>query len=187
MGRPMPEQADSTMIATAASRPHGGHDSYDFLGGSGPLASEPVRAVPAQGRVPGRAPGSAQADPAEAQATETGSVAEQPLPTGPVDEAVDRAIEVFNAGEHPRRVAGVARSLGVPGVSVHAVEDGGNAVMIVVAWELCWYRYVVDFDQEPVEARCVAQGTELMELPHEDRLANADVSRAGALSLSARG
>jgi hypothetical protein len=84
-------------------------------------------------------------------------------------------------------VAGVARSLGVPGVSVHAVEDGGNAVMIVVAWELCWYRYVVDFDQEPVEARCVAQGTELMELPHEDRLANADVSRAGALSLSARG
>jgi hypothetical protein len=57
----------------------------------------------------------------------------------------------------------------------------------VVAWELCWYRYVVDFGQEQVEARCIAQGTELMELPREDRLANAEVNDAGAVSLSAQG
>jgi hypothetical protein len=116
-----------------------------------------------------------------------GSVAEPALPIGRADEAVERAVEVFNAGEYPRRVAGVARSLGVPGVSVHAVEDGGNAVVIVVGWELCWYRYVVDFDQEPVEARCIAQGTELKELPREDRLANAGVNDAGAVLASARG
>jgi hypothetical protein len=187
MGRPMHEQADTTVIATGASSPDGDDDSYDFLGGSGPLASEPVRAVPARGRGPGPSPGPARGDPGEAHPTETGSVAERPLPIGPVDEAVDRAIEVFNAGEYPRRVAGVARSLGVPGVSVRAIEDGGNVVVIVVAWELCWYRYVVDFDQEPVEARCIAQGTELMELPREDQLANADVSGDGALSLSAPG
>jgi hypothetical protein len=189
MGRPMHEPPDSTDTDTAASRRYGDHDPYDFLGGSGPLASEPVRAPSTEesGRGASPAPGSAQAHPAEAHPTETGRVAEQTLPIGPIDEAVERAIEVFNAGEYPRRMAGVARSLGVPGVSVRAVEDGGNAVVIVVAWELCWYRYVVDFGQEPVEARCIAQGTELIELPQEDRLANAGVNDAGALSLSAPG
>jgi len=197
MGRPMHEQPDSTAAtATAAttttttSRPYDDQrESYDFLGGGGPLVSEPVRGVPAEGLGLGSspAPGSAHAHPAEAHPSEAGSVAERALPIGPVDEAVERAIEVFNAGEYPRRVAGVARSLGVPGVSVRAVEDGANAVLIVVAWELCWYRYVVDFHQEPVEARCIAQGTELMELPPEDRLANAGVNDAGSLSLSALG
>src|SRR5665213_4338144 len=51
---------------------------------------------------------------------------------------VERALEVFNAGEHPRRVAGVARSLGEPGVTVRPVADSGSVVVIVVAWELCW-------------------------------------------------
>jgi hypothetical protein len=194
IGRPMHEQPDSAATATAttttASRPYDDHrESYDILGGSGPLVSEPAGAVPAEerGLTPSSAPGSAQVHPEEAHLTAAGSIAERPPPIGPVDEAVERAIEVFNAGEYPRRVAGVGRSLGVPGVSVHAVEDGGNVVLIVVAWELCWYRYVVDFDQEPVEARCIAQGTELMQLPPEDRLANADVNDAGALSLSVRG
>jgi hypothetical protein len=196
MGRPMHEQPDSTAAtATAAttttttSRLYDDQrEAYDFLGG-GPLVSEPVRPVPAEGLGPRSSPasGSAQAQPAEAHPTEAGRAAGQALPIGPMDEAVDRAIEVFNAGEYPRRVAGVARSLGVPGVSVRAVEDGGNAVLIVVAWELCWYRYVVDFHQEPVEARCIAQGAELMELPTEDRLANAGVNDAGSLSLSAGG
>jgi hypothetical protein len=188
IGRLMYEQPDSTV--TAASRSHDDHnDSYDFLGGTGPLVSGPVAAVPAEGSglAPTSAPGSARAHPAEAHPPMAGSVAGQALPIEPGDEAVERAIEVFNAGEYPRRVAGVARSLGVPGVSVRAVEDGGSAVVIVVAWELCWYRYVVDFDHEPVEARCIAQGTELMELPGEDRLANAGVNDAGALSPSARG
>jgi hypothetical protein len=199
MGRPMHEQADSatatttataTATVTGAPRPYDDHrETYDFLGGRGPLASEPTRAVPADGSglAPASPTSSAQAQPEDAYAIAPESIAEGALPIGAVDEAVERAIEVFNAGEYPRRVAGVARSLGVPGVSVHAVGDGGNAVVIVVAWELCWYRYVVDFDQEPVEARCIAQGTELMELPKEDRVANADVNDAGALSLSARG
>jgi hypothetical protein len=198
MGRPMYEQPDSAV--TAASPSYDDHgDSYDFLGGTGPLVSDPVAAVPADrpGLAPSYASRSTQAhpaeahpaaaEPAEAHPPVAGSVAEPALPIGRVDEAVERAIEVFNAGEYPRRVAGVARSLGVPGVSVHAVEDGGNAVVIVVAWELCWYRYVVDFDQEPVEARCIAQGTELKELPREDRLANAGVNDAGAVLPRARG
>ena len=99
---------------------------------------------------------------------------------------LERAIEVFNAGEYPRRVAGVARSLGVPAVSIRAVEDLASMVAIVVAWELCWYRYEVDLADESADTRVIAQGTELGELAEEDRLANAVADELGALSLSGR-
>jgi hypothetical protein len=97
---------------------------------------------------------------------------------------LERAIEVFNAGEHPRRIAGVARSLGVPEVSVRTAEHASSVVWIVVAWELCWYRYEVDLDELDAEARVLAQGTELSELTHEDRLVNAVAGESGALAAS---
>ncbi len=40
----------------------------------------------------------------------------------------EQAVEVFNAGEFPRRVAGVARSLGVPEVSVRSAEHLASVV-----------------------------------------------------------
>jgi hypothetical protein len=58
-------------------------------------------------------------------------------------------------------------------------------VAIVVAWELCWYHYRVDLDEETATARALAQGTELSELTREDRLVNAVVDERGALSLMA--
>jgi hypothetical protein len=100
------------------------------------------------------------------------------------DLKVERALAVFNAGEHPRRVAGVARSLGAPAVSVRPVEEAGGRVAIVVAWELCWYRYEVDLGEEAAGARVVAQGTELGELEAADRLVNATADELGALSVS---
>ncbi len=69
-----------------------------------------------------------------------------------------RALDVFNAGEHPRRVAGVARSLGAPSVSVRPLAESGGAIAIVVAWELCWYRYEVDLSDEAAGASVAAQG-----------------------------
>ena len=54
----------------------------------------------------------------------------------------------FQRRRAPRRVAGVARSLGAPAVTVRALEDSGSTVAIVVAWELCWYRYEVDLGDE---------------------------------------
>jgi len=95
-----------------------------------------------------------------------------------------RAIEVFNASEHPRRVAGVARSLGVPAVSVRPDEDVRNLVSIVIAWELCWYRYEVDVDDDAAEARVLAQGTELDELAREERHSNAVADELGALCMA---
>lgn len=95
---------------------------------------------------------------------------------------VARALEVFNAGEQPRRVAGVARSLGAPAVTVRPLEESGSTVAIVVAWELCWYRYEVDLGDEAAGSQLVAQGMELDELPEEDRLVNAAADERGELA-----
>jgi hypothetical protein len=95
---------------------------------------------------------------------------------------VARALEVFNAGEQPRRVAGVARSLGVPSITARALDESGSIVAIVVAWELCWYRYEVDLGDEAAGSRLVAQGMELDELPEEDRLGNVATDEHGELT-----
>jgi hypothetical protein len=112
------------------------------------------------------------------------AASEEPAALTGGDLKVERALEVFNAGEHPRRVAGVARSLGAPEVCVRPVEESGGHVAIVVAWELCWYHYEVDLGEEAAGARVVAQGTELGELGAADRVVNATADELGALSLT---
>src|SRR5206468_5726845 len=59
-----------------------------------------------------------------------------------------RALDVFNASEHPRTVAALARSLGAPLVTVRPSESEGSIVTVVVAWELTWYRYEVHLADE---------------------------------------
>ena len=56
-------------------------------------------------------------------------------------------------------------------------------VGIVVAWELCWYRYEVDLGDEGPSARRVAQGTELAELRARGPGANAAADEPGGLAL----
>jgi hypothetical protein len=93
------------------------------------------------------------------------------------------AIEVFNNSEHRRTVAGVARSLGSPTISIHPNEEHSSQVDIVAAWELCWYRYEVDLsDDEPV-VRVAAQGYELDELSPREREPNAAYDQHGALGV----
>ena len=98
--------------------------------------------------------------------------------------ALQSAAEVFNESEFPRRVAALARSLGAPAVCLRPAEHLDSAVRVTVAWELCWYRYEVDLDEQPPTARAIAQGTELSQLPREERHANAHASSSGTLSLS---
>jgi hypothetical protein len=110
---------------------------------------------------------------------------ETDVPREEASEYVHEAIAVFNASEFPRRVAGVARSLGEPMVTVRSAEHLSSVVSIVVAWELCWYRYEVDLSEPVVEAQVIAQGTELAELAREDRIANAVAGESGTLALPA--
>ena len=92
-----------------------------------------------------------------------------------------RALEVFNSGEAPRRIAGIARSLGAPEVTARSANPGNGLVSIVVAWELCWYRWEVELADEDAGARLTEQGTELDELHELDRVPNATADEHGML------
>jgi hypothetical protein len=93
------------------------------------------------------------------------------------------AIDAFNASEHPRTVAGVARSLGLPLVSVRPVHEHPSVVAVTIAWELCWYRYEFDLADEDAGVRLAAQGQELDELSREAREANAVCDDRGLLAV----
>jgi hypothetical protein len=96
-----------------------------------------------------------------------------------------RALELFNASEHPRTVAGVARSLGAPAVAVRPAPEHPSVVTVVVSWELCWYRYEVELaDGGSNGVRVADQGYELAELADEDRGVNATADEHGTLVLA---
>jgi hypothetical protein len=96
---------------------------------------------------------------------------------------VAAAIEAFNSSEHPRTVAGVARSLGSPVVSVRASQTHQSVVKVVAAWELCWYRYEIDLADEAGGVRVAAQGSELSELDPGEHEGNAGADESGLLAL----
>ncbi|HTW12881.1 MAG TPA: hypothetical protein VME01_09070 [Solirubrobacteraceae bacterium] len=93
------------------------------------------------------------------------------------------AVEAFNRTEHRRTVAGVARSLGAPAVNLTPDPAHAALVWIVVAWELCWYRYEVDLSDTRGSVRLDGQGYELGELQEYERVANAGADEAGSLGL----
>jgi hypothetical protein len=104
------------------------------------------------------------------------------VPTN-ADLKMARALDVFNASAHPRRIAGVARSLGQPAVTVLPSATEGSIVSIVVGWELCWYRYEIDLADEAAGVRVSGQGTELTELRAAELEANAVADARGLLAL----
>jgi hypothetical protein len=104
------------------------------------------------------------------------------IPTS-VEHKVASAVDAFNASEHPRTVAGVARSLGAPGVSVRPSEARPSVVNVIVSWELCWYRYEIDLSDDGPNVRPAGQGYELDELAPEELEINAAADERGALTL----
>ncbi|HSZ69990.1 MAG TPA: hypothetical protein VK756_06490 [Solirubrobacteraceae bacterium] len=133
------------------------------------------------------------ADAIDEQTAEPGYARASPAVAAPGSSLADvdthaevrRALEIFNAGELPRRVAGVTRSLGAACVRATPAPGVEGRVAIVVAWELCWYRYEIDLADEGAGARIAAEGMELGELAAEDRVANATADEHGMLSLLA--
>jgi hypothetical protein len=102
------------------------------------------------------------------------------IPTN-ADLKVARAMDVFNGSEHPRTVASITRSLGVPFVCVRPSATEGAVVTIVVGWELSWYRYEVDLSDEAAGVRVGEKGYELSELDPADQVANAAADEQGYL------
>lgn len=95
-----------------------------------------------------------------------------------------RALELFNASEHPRTVAGIARSLGAPLVSVVPLPDGRGLVSILVGWELCWYRYEADLAGEDDAVALIEQGDDLAELGAPAPQPNASADEHGELRIA---
>jgi hypothetical protein len=104
------------------------------------------------------------------------------VPTS-IEHKISSAISLFNDSEHPRTVAGIARSLGLPDVSVHPSDANGSIVHLIVAWELCWYRYEVDLRDEVPTVRAGDRGYELSELSEIERQNNALADERGRLHL----
>ncbi len=92
-----------------------------------------------------------------------------------------RAVALFNASEHRKTIAGVIRSLGAPYVHVGPVHNE-VVVEMLVAWELCWYRFDADLEGDIVHRR--AQGYELTELEGDLAEANAAADPDGRLALA---
>jgi hypothetical protein len=144
-------------------------------------ADLPAAAVEAEEEValPAPAPEVEQPHPASREPRHVRAV-----PTN-ADLKMARALDVFNTSPHPRRIVGVARSLGVPMVNVLPSETEGAIVSIVVGWELCWYRYEVDLADEAAGVRVTAQGAELSELTPPEQVPNAVADEYGRLVLAA--
>ena len=106
------------------------------------------------------------------------------IPTS-VEHKIASAVELFNGSEHRRTIAGVARSLGEPTVSVRPADESPSLVNLVASWELCWYRYEVDLSDEIPTVRLNSQGYELDQLESLERTPNAVSDDRGSLKLSA--
>jgi hypothetical protein len=104
------------------------------------------------------------------------------VPTS-IEHKISSAVGLFNDSEHPRTVAGIARSLGLPDVSVHPSDANGSIVHLVVSWELCWYRYEVDLRDEVPTVRAGDRGYELSELSELELQNNASADERGRLHL----
>jgi len=131
--------------------------------------------------LPAPAPATGQRDGARDRIREPRHV--RAVPTNG-EQRIAVAIEAFNTTEHRRTVAGVARSLGAPAVSVMPDEVHPGLVRIVASWELCWYRYEVDLSEQTPSVRLDAQGYELDELTELERIANATADEVGELHLA---
>jgi hypothetical protein len=161
---------------------------YAFLEGAVESAG-PNRQIAFAGSSPERHP-PADPEPSAGEPEPTAGEPDADLPAarpreGSGDSGLEQALRVFNEGEIPQRVAGISRSLGAATVVVRQLADSRSTVAIVVAWELCWYRYEIELDEEIARARLVAEGMELDELPAEDRVANALADERGELALTA--
>lgn len=95
---------------------------------------------------------------------------------------VERALELFNASDHPRTIAGIARTLGAPWVHASPDANQPSEVTIVVAWELSWYRYRVDLGDADESILLLEKGDELGELDEPLREWNALTDGDGRLA-----
>ena len=166
------ESAAGELPATRA-RPAPRRSLRSRLGlGGGPRAEPSAPAEPAAER-PQRDPGNGQPE------REARNI--RAIPTT-AEVKVERALDLFNGSDHPRTIAGIARSLGPAWVYVGPSPSAPSEVDIVIAWELSWYRYKVDLGDATEPIVLLEKGDELGEVDGELRKWNGAIDEDGRLS-----
>jgi hypothetical protein len=115
----------------------------------------------------------------------TGPAEPEPIMSEPIlrrlserELALVEAAELFNATQFRRTIAGVARALGPPEVSIVPLSGVNPEVVITFAWEITWYQYRVSPESgQPV--RLAERGHDISELEVSATVWNAKVDVEG--------
>lgn len=91
-------------------------------------------------------------------------------------------VETFNASPYRGTISGISKSLGQPRVSVVAFGGRRPGAAITIAWDLSWYRYLVEPGGVP-EVRLDERGDAVSELAPRWREWNARAGADGAIEL----
>jgi hypothetical protein len=140
-----------------------------------PPAAEEIQPPPPELALESAPPPSRPKDPRHVRAVPTNA-----------EVKVERAVEVFNGSDHPRTIAGIARSLGEPWVTATPLDDAPSEVSLVVAWELSWYHFRVDLGAERDPVTVVGKGVELDELEDWAKEWNASAGADGTIAIGIR-
>ena len=94
--------------------------------------------------------------------------------------AIVEAAELFNASQHRRTTAGVAKSLGPPQASIVPLSGVSGEMVVTVAWEISWYQYRVS-PEAAQPLRLAGRGHDLSELEESFQAWNAQLADDGRL------
>jgi predicted RNA-binding Zn-ribbon protein involved in translation (DUF1610 family) len=85
------------------------------------------------------------------------AAAEAPIATEPIlrrlseaELAIVEAADRFNSSQYRRTIGGIARSLGLPNVSIVPLSGVTADVVVTIAWEISWYQYRITADSAPI-------------------------------------
>jgi len=85
------------------------------------------------------------------------TAAEAPIASEPIlrrlseaELAIVEAADRFNSSQYRRTVGGIAKSLGLPNVSIVPLSGVTADVVVTIAWEISWYQYRITADSAPI-------------------------------------
>src|SRR5712671_594700 len=85
------------------------------------------------------------------------AAAEAPIASEPIlrrlseaELAIVEAADRFNASQYRRTVGGIAKSLGLPNVSIVQLSGVNAEIVVTIVWDLSWYQYRITADLAPV-------------------------------------
>ena len=91
--------------------------------------------------------------------------------------AIVEAADRFNSSQYRRTVGGIAKSLGLPSVSIHTLSGVNADVVVTIAWDISWYQYRITADSAPV--RLAERGHDPSELDESFTEWNAHLEEDG--------